>query len=92
MSLAVDTPGEPAHDDQPGRRELTGEAARHLRAVRGAAARADDGNGRLREDIAVPADVEVRGRVVELAEQPRIELGPSRDRGHLHAESSVGER
>ena len=49
VRLAVDPAREAADDDEAGGRELAAEAARDLRAVRRARARADDRDGRPRE-------------------------------------------
>ena len=95
VSLAVHASRQPAHDDEPGRRQLAGERPRHLGAVRGARARADDGDSGLRQRAAVPADEEVRRRIVQLREQGRIAglaPGNSPNRVHAHEPSSVGDR
>jgi hypothetical protein len=95
VSLAVDASREPAHDDEPGGRQLAGERARHLRAVRGARARADDGNPGRQQGVCLPADEKRRRRIVELREQGRI-TGPAPGNGpnrvHVHEPSSVGDR
>jgi hypothetical protein len=95
VSLAVHASRQPAHYDEPNRRQLAGERPRHLGAVRGARARADDGDSGLRQRAAVPADEEVRRRIVQLREQGRIAglaPGNSPNRVHVHEPSSVGDR
>ena len=46
MSLAVDPPRQPAHDDEPRCRQLAREGAGHRSTVRGACTRTDDRDGR----------------------------------------------
>ena len=95
VSLAVDASREPAHDDEPSRRQLAGERPRHLGAVRGARAGADDGDSGLRQRRGLPADEERRRRIVQLREQGRIAgLAPGNrpNRVHVHEPSSVGDR
>ena len=95
VSLAVDASREPAHDDEPNRRQLAGERARHLGAVRRARAGADDGDSGLRQSAGVPADEEVCRRIVQLREQRRIAglaPGNSPNRVHVHEPSSLGDR
>ena len=52
MGAGVDPEGEAADHDQARRRELAAEVARHLAAVGGRAARADDRHRRLRLEVA----------------------------------------
>jgi hypothetical protein len=66
MRLAVYSTGKAADDDEPGRRELTPEHARDLAAVGRTCTRADDRDGRPREQspIAGAAEVKTRRRIV----------------------------
>ena len=67
MRLAVDAAGETADDDETRGGELAAEAARDLAAVGRAGTRADDRDGRPREqlDVGVAAQEEPRRRVVD---------------------------
>ena len=73
MSLTVDSPRKAADDDEPGGRELASEHARDLRTVRRAGPRADDRNGRLRQQLrsSDAAEVQTRRRIVNRPQERR---------------------
>src|SRR5688572_23496999 len=91
VRLTVDPASEAAHDDEPRRGKLTAEHTRDLGTVGGAASRADDGNGRLYEQLDPAPDEQLRRRVVELREHGRIPWAAP-ESGQLHAASSAGDR
>jgi hypothetical protein len=90
MRLAVDTARHSADDDQARRRELATEHARDLSAVRRTRTRADDGDGRAREQFRLPltAKIETPRRTVSRGEQRR-QITASK---HPHCFSSGGAR
>ena len=73
MRLGVDAAGEPAHDDEPGSRELPAQAAGDRGAVPGACARAHDRHRRLGEKLGLrqAAEEEPRRRIVDRSEERR---------------------
>ena len=95
MRLAVDSACQAADDDQPGRRELTPEHPRDLRAVGGAGSRAHDCHRRTRQKLRVARATQEQGtrRIVDLAQQLRqlatAEATHRRSRSSRHAHAAA---
>ena len=70
MRLGVDAAGEAARDDEPGRRELSPQAAGDGRAVARGGPRADDRDGRLSQKLGLrhAPEEEPRRRIVNRAQ------------------------
>ncbi len=82
MSLGVDSAREAADDDEPGRRQLSAEAARDLAAVGGAGSRTDDCDRRPRQqlDLGLASQEEPRRRVVDRVRRSGGKAGSERAR------------